>query len=120
MMNTRFERKLYRLPEEGMIKGVCAGLARYFDVPVKLVRIIAVLSIFFGLFLITAVAYLILSFMLDPAPPEAYQPAGATVSPNALLDQADAILSASEQRLRHIERYITSDTYGLRSKFRQL
>ncbi|MCA6999238.1 envelope stress response membrane protein PspC [Dickeya solani] len=119
-MNTRFERKLYRLPEEGMIKGVCAGLARYFDVPVKLVRIIAVLSIFFGLFLITAVAYLILSFMLDPAPPEAYQPAGATVSPNALLDQADAILSASEQRLRHIERYITSDTYGLRSKFRQL
>ncbi|ANE77631.1 envelope stress response membrane protein PspC [Dickeya solani] len=119
-MNTRFERKLYRLPEEGMIKGVCAGLARYFDVPVKLVRIIAVLSIFFGLFLITAVAYLILSFMLDPAPPEAYQPAGASVSPNALLDQADAILSASEQRLRHIERYITSDTYGLRSKFRQL
>ncbi|GAB7202034.1 hypothetical protein OS12_34760 [Dickeya oryzae] len=37
-MNTRAERKLYLLPEEGMIKGVCAGLARYFDVPVKLVR----------------------------------------------------------------------------------
>ncbi|QOL14951.1 envelope stress response membrane protein PspC [Dickeya dianthicola] len=119
-MNTRFERKLYRLPQDGMIKGVCAGLARYFDVPVKLVRIIAVLSIFFGLFLITAVAYLILSFMLDPAPPEAYPPAETGVSPNALLDQADAILSASEQRLRHIERYITSDTYSLRSKFRQL
>ncbi|UAY94720.1 envelope stress response membrane protein PspC [Dickeya dadantii] len=119
-MNTRFERKLYRLPEEGMIKGVCAGLARYFDVPVKLVRIIAVLSIFFGLFLITAVAYIVLSFVLDPAPPEAYQPADAGVLPNALLDQADAILSASEQRLRSIERYITSDTYGLRSKFRQL
>ncbi|GAB7197311.1 hypothetical protein OS31_38550 [Dickeya oryzae] len=46
-MNTRAERKLYLLPEEGMIKGVCAGLARYFDVPVKLVRFIAVLSIFF-------------------------------------------------------------------------
>ncbi|WP_042860090.1 envelope stress response membrane protein PspC [Dickeya sp. NCPPB 3274] len=119
-MNTRFERKLYRLPEEGMIKGVCAGLARYFDVPVKLVRLIAVLSIFFGLFLITVVAYIILSFVLDPAPPEVYQPADAGVSPNALLDQADAILSASEQRLRNIERYITSDTYGLRSKFRQL
>ncbi|ATO33520.1 Phage shock protein C [Dickeya dianthicola] len=119
-MNARFDRKLYRLPEEGMIKGVCAGLARYFDVPVRLVRIIAVLSIFFGLFLITAVAYLILSFMLDPAPPEAYPPAETGVSPNALLDQADAILSASEQRLRHIERYITSDTYSLRSKFRQL
>ncbi|MGM3162516.1 envelope stress response membrane protein PspC [Dickeya undicola] len=119
-MNTRFERKLYRLPEEGMIKGVCAGLARYFDVPVKLVRLIAVLSIFFGLFLITVVAYIILSFVLDPAPPQAYQPADVEASPNALLDQADAILSASEQRLRNIERYITSDAYGLRSKFRQL
>lgn len=28
MMNSH-GRKLYRLPQEGMIKGVCAGLARY-------------------------------------------------------------------------------------------
>ncbi|ACT06608.1 phage shock protein C, PspC [Dickeya chrysanthemi Ech1591] len=119
-MNTRFERKLYRLPEEGMIKGVCAGLARYFDVPVKLVRLIAVLSIFFGLFLITVIAYIVLCFAMDPAPPEAYQTANAEVSSHALLDHADAILSDSEQRLRHIERYITSDTYGVRNKFRQL
>ncbi|QDX29824.1 envelope stress response membrane protein PspC [Dickeya poaceiphila] len=119
-MNTRFERKLYRLPQEGMIKGVCAGLARYFDVPVKLVRLIAVLSIFFGLFLITVVGYVILSFVLEPASPEEYQSANDEVSPHTLLDQADAILRGSEQRLRDIERYITSDTYGVRSKFRQL
>ncbi|MCO7261442.1 envelope stress response membrane protein PspC [Dickeya zeae] len=119
-MNTRAERKLYLLPEKGMIKGVCAGLARYFDVPVKLVRFIAVLSIFFGLFLITAIAYIVLSFVLEPAPPEAYTTTRDETSPQTLLDQADAILSASEQRLRHIERYITSETYGVRSKFRQL
>lgn len=110
------DNKLYRLPQEGMIKGVCAGLARYFDVPVKLVRLIAVLSCFFGLFFITIAAYIILCFALDPAP--ASEPRAA--APNRLLDEADALLNASEQRLRSIERYITSDTYSVRNKFRQL
>ncbi|WFN56420.1 envelope stress response membrane protein PspC [Dickeya lacustris] len=120
-MSVRNDKTLYLLPEEGMIKGVCAGLARYFDVPVKLVRLIAVLSVFLGLFLITAIAYIVLSFVLEPAPPQPDD--GLTppdVSPNALLDNADAILRNSEQRLRDIERYITSDTFGIRSKFRQL
>lgn len=36
-----------------MVRGVCAGIANYFDVPVKLVRITVVLSIFFGLALFT-------------------------------------------------------------------
>jgi phage shock protein PspC (stress-responsive transcriptional regulator) len=46
----------------------CAGLAHYLDVPVKLVRVVTVLSIFFGLAFITLVAYIILSFVLDPMP----------------------------------------------------
>ena len=52
----------------GMVRGVCAGLAHYLDVPVKLVRVVTVLSIFFGLAFITLVAYIILSFVLDPMP----------------------------------------------------
>jgi phage shock protein C len=51
-----------------MVRGVCAGLAHYLDVPVKLVRVVTVLSIFFGLAFITLVAYIILSFVLDPMP----------------------------------------------------
>ncbi len=31
-------------------KGVCAGIAQYLDVPVKLVRLITVLAMIFGLF----------------------------------------------------------------------
>ncbi|WJV60775.1 envelope stress response membrane protein PspC [Pectobacteriaceae bacterium CE70] len=119
MNSTLTGKKLYLLPEEGMIKGVCAGLARYFDVPVKLVRVIAILSVFFGLFLITAVAYIILSLVLDPAPASFYRET-PTQTPRQLLDDADATLRASEQRLRHIERYITSDTFGVQSRFRQL
>ena len=51
-----------------MVRGACAGIANYFDVPVKLVRILVVLSIFFGPALFTLVAYIILSFALDPMP----------------------------------------------------
>lgn len=114
-------RKLYRLPQEGMLKGVCAGLARYLDVPVKLLRIIVVLSLFFGLFFFTLVAYIVLTFVLDPAPAGAYDDDDATaVRPGQTLNEADAVLRASEARLRDMERYVTSDTFVVQSRFRQL
>ncbi|WP_097765195.1 hypothetical protein [Escherichia coli] len=37
-----------------------------------------------------------------------------------LLDEVDRELAASETRLREMERYVTSDTFTLRSRFRQL
>ncbi|GKV88956.1 MULTISPECIES: envelope stress response membrane protein PspC [Pectobacterium] len=121
MKNTWSGKKLYRLPEEGMLKGVCAGLARYFDVPVKLVRLITVLSIFFGLFFFTVVAYIILTFMLDPAPAGMeFEDEKTARTPSQLLNEADATLQASEQRLRNIERYVTSDTFGVQNRFRHL
>ncbi|GAB2929878.1 envelope stress response membrane protein PspC [Hafnia psychrotolerans] len=113
------ERKLYRVPEEGMIKGVLAGLAHYLGVPVKLLRIMAVLSIFFGLFMFTFVAYVVLSYVLDPVPANEFDNDN-TPSPRNLLDEADRVLKASELRLRQVERYVTSETFGVRSRFRQL
>ena len=114
-------RKLYRLPQQGMLKGVCAGLARYFDVPVKLLRVIVVLSMFFGLFFFTLIAYIVLTFVLDPAPQGEEELQEAQVfRPRDLLDDADATLRDSETRLRHMERYVTSDTFTVQSRFRQL
>ena len=60
--------KLWRIPQQGKIKGVCAGIAQYLNIPVRLVRIITVLSLFFGLFMFTVIAYFILSWVLDPMP----------------------------------------------------
>lgn len=37
-----------------------------------------------------------------------------------LLAAVDAELASGEQRLREMERYVTSDTFTLRSRFRQL
>ena len=40
------EKKLYRIPEQGKITGVCAGLAEYLSLDVTLVRVLAVVAIF--------------------------------------------------------------------------
>ncbi|TQI80657.1 phage shock protein C (PspC) family protein [Serratia fonticola] len=117
--NTLGSKKLYRVPEEGMVKGVCAGLAHYFDVPVRLIRVIAVLSLFFGLFFFTVVAYIALVFILDEAPASRYQDEHQP-TPRQLLDQLEYELSSGEQQLRQVERYVTSDTFGVQSRFRQL
>ncbi|MCU6684583.1 MULTISPECIES: envelope stress response membrane protein PspC [Leclercia] len=119
MAGLNLNKKLWRIPQQGMVRGVCAGLAHYLDVPVKLVRVVTVLSIFFGLAFITLVAYIILSFVLDPMPDSAMGDENAPTS-SELLDTVDAQLSAGEQRLREMERYVTSDTFSLRSRFRQL
>ncbi|MGV7961407.1 envelope stress response membrane protein PspC [Photorhabdus tasmaniensis] len=111
-------RKLYRIPEKGKIKGVCAGLAYYFDVPVNLIRAMTILSLFFGLFGLVVIAYIVLVFVLDPVPANYTEEAGFSVQ--KLLNEADYQLKAGELRLRQMERYVTSETFSVRSRFRQL
>jgi len=119
MANAFMGRKLWRIPERGMIKGVCAGIAQYLDVPVKLVRLIAVLSIFFGLFLFVVLAYIVLSLVLEPMPANSEQDK-APPSMREMLNSLDLDLCAEEKKLRAMERYITSDSFTLRSRFRNL
>lgn len=118
MGGINLNKKLWRMPQKGMVRGVCAGIADYLDVPVKLVRILVVLSIFFGLAFFTVVAYIVLSFVLDPMPDNL---AAGKPQPTSgeLLDTVDRELAAGEKRLREMERYVTSDTFTLRSRFRQ-
>ena len=102
-----------------MVKGVCAGIAQHLDVPVKLVRLITVLAMIFGLFFFVLVAYIILTFALDPMP-DSERYGHKAPSNGDLLAAVDAELASGEQRLREMERYVTSDTFTLRSRFRQL
>lgn len=111
--------KLWRIPQRGKIKGVCAGIAQYLNIPVRLVRIIAVLSLFFGLFMFTVVGYFILSWVLDPMPygtDSEQQP----VTAHQLLNDLSSELQAGETQLRNVERYVTSETFSVRSRFSQL
>ena len=110
-------RKLYRIPARGKVKGVCAGIADYLDIPVRLVRVIVVLSMVFGLFMLTLIAYFLLAFVLDEKPQSAEENAPTA---HMLLDQLEAELRGGEPGVRDIERYVTSETFSVRSRFRQL
>ena len=113
MAGINLNKKLWRIPQQGMVRGVCAGIANYFDIPVKLVRILAQQA------RPQLLAYIILSFALDPMPDN--MAFGEQLpSSSELLDEVDRELAASETRLREMERYVTSDTFTLRSRFRQL
>lgn len=119
MAGIDLHKKLWRIPQQGMLRGVCAGIAQYLGVPVKLVRLLVVLSVIFGLAFFTLVVYIILSFVLDPMPDNLATGEDQPTS-GELLDAVDKELAAGEKRLRDMERYVTSDTFTLRSRFRQL
>lgn len=112
-------KKLYRIPARGKVKGVCAGIADYLDIRVRLVRVIVILSMVFGLFMVTLVAYFILAFVLDEMPQSVEESEKAPTA-QSLLDTLQAELRGGEGSLRDIERYVTSETFSVRSRFRQL
>lgn len=67
-------RELYRDPAHGKIAGVCAGIGRYFDWPVWLIRLaLVLLAVTTQVFPLVAV-YLIAWFVLDPL--SSYSPPG--------------------------------------------
>lgn len=63
------EKRLHRARDERMIWGICGGIAKYFNVDPTLVRVIAVLLIVFGGWII--IAYIILRFLIPLEPLEA-------------------------------------------------
>lgn len=114
------ERKLYRLTDQRMIGGVCAGLAHYFDLPVNLVRALAVVALFLGFFAITIVIYLLMWFFIEPAPIGYEDETDTSVKVTKLLNEIDQQLKAGEKKLRQMERYITSDSFSINSRINKL
>ena len=59
--------RLYRNRETGVIMGVCSGIAEFFDLEVWVVRVAAVISLYFFT-TVTGLAYLVLGLVLKDAP----------------------------------------------------
>ena len=59
--------ELYRIPDEGKVAGVCAGIAEYFNMETWLVRIIVITGVLFSgaMFII---CYIAAWFILDAHP----------------------------------------------------
>src|SRR5690554_8232459 len=62
------EKKLQRIPHEGAVAGVCAGLGAYFGVDKTWVRLVFIVSVFFsgymGIGLLGPIVYIVLWIVL--------------------------------------------------------
>lgn len=121
---------LYRNTERGMVAGVCAGLADYLSVDLKVVRILTVIAMLvFNWPMI--IAYVVAIFVLDKRP--------AVVQPRRLHSHDDNAnepdddlpvgpdmpevageYDALEDRLQGLEAYLSSKRFELDREFRDL
>ena len=121
---------LYRDTDRGVVAGVCAGMARYFNVDLKIVRILMVLGlIFFSWpFLI---AYIVAAVVLNKQPtarsaaaaPSAtagMKEATAPTTPPPSMSEVDGEYAALEDRLRGLEAYLSSKRFELDREFKHL
>lgn len=118
--------KLHRPENNRVIFGVCSGLAEYFGLPIKLLRVVALLSLI-CFFVPTAAVYCLLAFLIPSGPEiKAIDEASRHFhqrlhrNPVNVLDTIEAELSAAALRLEELECYLTSRRFRLDEEFRSL
>lgn len=134
-------RGMRRIPDRGVIAGVCAGIAEYFDWNVRLLRAILVIVFIFSGFFPIVVAYGVLWYVMDPVSAGDYRenhsrpftdpvpqgfPSGAgggayasTERPATMTD-LKARFSRLEERLGNMEECVTSSEFELRRELKKL
>lgn len=122
----RSERKLYRNRRKGVVGGVCAGLADYFDVDVVLVRIMAVTCLIFTL-QVAFIGYWVAYFALNDDPKTLTNESGKLNSSfrnsyerKRVFDSVHDRFRKVEQRLRKLEAYVTSTRFKLSDEIDKL
>lgn len=133
-------RRLYRDPAREKIGGVCAGIARYYQMEPWVVRCIAVTALLFFPTIVFP-AYWIAYFVMDKPPkPDAPREAdpgrrgshgrhdhrspapelGPRFSPRYSLRNVQADLTEVELRLRRMETHVTSGQYELQRELHKI
>ena len=124
-------KKLYRDPNNAKLGGICAGIARYFDCEIWLIRVITFSLFVFSFGTWVIVVYIALYFILDEMPqkfPEGkaftstYQmknkPWQSGQSAHQILEKIDQDLYHSEKRIEVLESYVTSFRFTMHQKFK--
>ena len=114
--------RLTRDSENGMLFGVCAGLADYFGFDVKLTRICVAVGGFF-FFPTVPVIYVILGLLLDDVPSaprererrheDAELRRRVRSEPHATLRSVRYRFRELDRRLQRLEKYVTSKKFNL-------
>ena len=128
-------RNFRRVPEHGVIAGVLAGIAEYFDWNVRLLRAVTVVVFIFSGFFPIVVAYGVLWYVMDPVSPGAAsrpfaEPAGAAAytssssTPSstrpATMTDLKARFGRLEERLGYMEDCVTTKEFELRRELKKL
>ena len=126
-----------RIPANGWIAGVCAGVAEYYNWNVRLLRLILVITFICSGFFPIVVVYLLLWYLLEegapgssfdpaegvPAPPAPpgmpATPAGSTVRAPSLRE-VQTRFAKLDERLRNIEECVTEREFDLRRELKKL
>ena len=122
-MSDLYERKnphrLYRDKENAMLAGVCAGLANYFGLNIKGLRlIVAVSTLFFFPFVVPA--YIILAIILPVKPEDLYKDEsqekfwrGMSMAPTDVFSNLNHRFRELDLRLQKMETYVTSREFEI-------
>lgn len=126
MSKFRGERRLYRNRQKGIVGGVCAGVADYFEIDPIIVRILFVASLFMTL-QIAFIVYWLAYFVLDNDPSALTDNSGRLCSKFDTPYERQSVLNSVhdrfknvEKRLRNLEAYVTSNRFKLRDEIDQL
>lgn len=126
-MSSRNFAGLRRIPERGVVAGVCAGIAEYFGWNVKLLRVALVVSVLLGAGAMIVV-YLILWYVMDPVEPNAAPASGfdgGGSGPSAggrrpTMAEVQMRFERLDARLRGIEECVTDKEFELRRELKKL
>lgn len=118
--------KLYRNGEDGMIAGVCAGLADFFGFDLTLTRVVVAIGAFFFPTLI--VVYIILALLVPRRPSSRRQrdpkdevlQRKVRAEPHATLSTVRHRFRELDLRLQKLEKYVTSKRFRLDREFEGL
>lgn len=120
------DKKLYRNRHKGLVGGVCAGLADYFEVDRVLVRILFIVALFMTL-QVALIAYVVAYFALDNDPNTLVGDDGrlksrfdSSFERKSVLKSVQDRFSTVEERLRKLEAYVTSKRFQLQDEIDRL
>lgn len=124
-MKQFYERKnphrLFRDRENAMLAGVCAGIAEYFGLNRKGVRLVTVLLMLFPpFFAFVAISYVILAIVLPVKPADLYETQeqaefwrGVSNAPSDVFGALSHRFRQLNQRLERMEAFVTSKEFEM-------
>jgi phage shock protein C len=111
--------RLYRDKDHAILAGVCSGLANYFGLNRKGLRLIAALStVFFAPFMIPA--YIVLAIILPAKPQDLYKDEsqekfyrGLSMAPSDVFSNLNHRFRELDLRLQKMEAFVTSREFNI-------